>query len=333
MLRKRDQRTGCAKLMLLLLVGLCQLRMEVSYAADGSCAQCLTAAVNEVLGTDEVGCSTTSVDAAAKRARRYSARMRRAMRACSACELPRRHSQLAAQVRVALLARQAATCESCTGADCPPPAEPSDVLRIRCLPRDGVEVLTPVVAAQSDGLHIEAIDASQSGEVGMMSPAFPNVSFWSGSSSLSEQFVRPLPVGPARVWCIHGPIQQPPELSGQALFTVVDPGSVFVPYRLECGSAAITDLGVSFGFRDSAPTASAAIEGALSGIRPDDVVEQAGYLLMDPEWPYLKGRVVRDGRVIAELDLSRVDGQFGVGGSASACADSGIARRPGEPFP
>jgi hypothetical protein len=246
--------------------------------------------------------------------------------------------------RDALDAIEARLCVTCPAEGCATPGE-SDVLRVLCLPDDRVEVLTPVVVAQPDGIHIEALAPPPYGEIGVRSSAAPERTSWSGSSGLDAPFVRPIPEGDAYVWCIRGPQQAEPDVSLQGRFTVVDPADVFVPYSLECASAGQMDLdvlgeridsleGVDLTVLASPASVEDAVRDAVVGILPTDTVERAGYVRYVPgdfDWPYLDARIVRDGRVIGRFDIygGSCDGQrngyfawFGY-----VCTDSGISVR------
>jgi hypothetical protein len=300
-------------------------------AMTSSCASCILGEADLILSASEVSpCSADYLEVMTSRASRRARKLRRAMRPCQTelhCVLPRQRRQVVKLVRAELANRQGAVCGGCTGDACPPSGTPSDVLRIRCLPNDHVEVLTPVVAAQPEGLRIEAEYPPPAGEVGVLSVARPNVSYWSGSSGLELPFVRPLPEGEARVWCIRGPYQFIPEdESKQGSFVVIDPDDVFLPYQLECGAAGERSLG--FIFTTSFATLNEAARGILSGLQEGDIVELAGYVNGDPEWPWLNARVLRDGRVVAQLDVMAREGWAYWIHGGSVCDDSGILVRP-----
>jgi hypothetical protein len=201
------------------------------------------------------------------------------------------------------------------------PAGVSGVLRIRCLPDDHVEVLTPVVAAQMDGLHVEALDPPPDGEVGLRSVAISGESWWSGSSGIEDEFKRPVPEGEGSVWCIRGPYQV--ESPWQDAFTVVDPFDWVVPYVLGCAKDEQRYLEVDLPLVP-ADSVEEAIRRDVSGVLVTDTVEQAGYVPGDAEWPWLVGRVVRSGRVVAAIQVDGRDGWKYRAMSGSYCADSGI---------
>lgn len=310
---------------------ICWTRPAPLQAMTSSCASCILGEADLILAASEVStCSADYLEVMTSRASRRARKLRRAMRPCQTelhCVLPKQRRQVVELVRAELANRQGAVCGQCTGDACPPSGAPSDVLRVRCLPNDHVEILTPVVAAQPEGLRIEAEDSPPAGEVGVLSVAHPNVSYWSGSSGLDLPFVRPLSEGEARVWCIQGPYQSIPDESKQGSFVVIDPDDVFLSYQLECGAAGERSLG--YIFANPFATLDEAARGTLSGLREADVVQLAGYVNGDPEWPWLNARVVRDGRVVAHLDVdARESWAYGIDGG-SVCDDSGILVRPG----
>lgn len=291
------------------------------FAASPACVRCATWAINRGLHANGV------VDCDAGLPRALATRLERAMQRCrvrSGCTETSAADAMASVER-GVAAIEAGLCgtPACEGDGC---STPSDVLRIRCLPDDRVEVLTPVVAAGRGGVYVEALDAPPDGEVGMRALAIPNVEYWSGSSTLAEPFVRPLHTGEARVWCIRGPFQQHDPSTDEGAFTLVDTAGVFVPYALDCASGQQRDL-FDDGFDlERSPSVEAAVRAFLDGIRPDDVVERAGYT-RDGEWPYLTGRIVRGDRVVAAVDVDGREGwKFGAD-HAVVCADAGFSVR------
>ena len=226
-------------------------------------------------------------------------------------------------------------------------SEVPDVLRFRCDP-SGIEVLTPVVAAQPDGLHVDAeVVGLDDAEIGLMSTRLPGRSWWSGSSGAKGEFVRPVPVGEVRFVCEPGPQQgsggvdgevigdgAPSDLSTDpgafdATFELVDPHGYFVDHILTCperdeGSGSHGPAG-GRGW----PTIEEAMRANIDGILDADRIEQAGYPGGD-EWPYLEARVVRGDEVIATAGIDgRAGWRYGVHG-ISVCTGSGlaIAERP-----
>jgi hypothetical protein len=205
-------------------------------------------------------------------------------------------------------------------------AEPSvsDVLRIRC-DAQSIEVLTPVVAAQPDGLHVDADVAGLADPgVGLKSKSDPNAAYYSGSDGVDGVFVRQLPLGEATVFCESGPIHSdgPEGLSGS--FTIVDPNGVFTDYQLSCADGE----GVG-GSPDGVPTARSpeeAITLQVDGTRSSDVIERAGYPKPGAQGPIY--RLTRDGKIIGWFLLLKFPDQEGRDryfvGYGTVCPGSGL---------
>jgi hypothetical protein len=207
----------------------------------------------------------------------------------------------------------------------------SDVLRVRC-DADSIEVLTPVVAAQADGLHVVATVSELSDpEIRLRSSVEPSyLQHWSGSSGVEGEFVRELAIGGATVHCESGPYQGDGPEDLTAPFTLVDPEGVFVEYRLACSNE------VHFGppqvdewMNDGPPSESLDLDNPeelvrdmVSGILPDDIVERAGYVGGSPERPFV--RVVRDGEIAGFFWLSRAGGRAHIS-LGRACVESGLS--------
>jgi hypothetical protein len=183
----------------------------------------------------------------------------------------------------------------------------SDVLRIRC-DAQSIEVLTPVVAAQPDGLHVDAdVTGLTDPIVGLRSKSDPNSTYYSGSDGVDGVFVRQLPLGEATVFCESGPSEGdgPEDLSGS--FTIVDPNGVFTDYQLSCADGE----GVG-GSPDGIPTARSpeeAITSQVDGTRSSDVIERAGYPKPGQQGPIY--RLTRDGKIIGWFLLHKFPDQEG----------------------
>lgn len=205
----------------------------------------------------------------------------------------------------------------------------SDVLRVTC-DADSIEVLTPVVAAQADGLHVLATVTELSHpEIRLRSSADSSVEYWSGSSGVDGEFVRGLAVGDATVHCESGPHQSDGPEDLTAPFTLVDPEGVFIPYQLACAK---DEMFVPLEGQDEWPPSfppslsldrpEEVVRAQVSGIQDDDVVERAGYTGVMDEQPIV--RLVRNGEVIGKFWLSE-SGAFGAHVAiAQVCPDSGL---------
>lgn len=206
------------------------------------------------------------------------------------------------------------------------PAATSDVLRVRCGP-EGIDVLTPIVTAQADGLHVVPIDVPPGWSMAVTSSGDENVVMLSGSDGVDNSFVRPLPPGDAVVMCgVRGILDSEPERfqDSGVPFRLVDPSGYFMPYGPQCNDS---DL-VPFYRRMDGVDSDAAdrIRNDIPGVRALDIVERAGYRV-DNGGRYW-WRVVREGSVVAGLQVGPQGGGVIHGW---VCGSSGID--PGGPSP
>jgi hypothetical protein len=202
---------------------------------------------------------------------------------------------------------------------------PAAALRVRCTP-DGAEVLTPVVAAQVDGLHIVPVDTPNDWEIFLFPESEPQRAYAAGSDDTDDEFVRPVSPGGASIACIDQETYSTADMarakSHAASFLLTDPGGFFTPYQPECAlseqrSVTLYPDGVVI------DDASAVIR-TITGVREDDIVELAGY---DWEWGSAhEWRIVRGGTIVANLSVGN---QGGGHISGSACVDSGIVGEDG----
>jgi hypothetical protein len=199
--------------------------------------------------------------------------------------------------------------------------EPASALQVRCTER-GLEVLTPVVAAQPDGLHVDPqVSGLTDPEISLRSLVEHGHEWWSGSSGVNGTFVRTVPVGEAVVHCESGPHQGDGPERFEATFEIVDPSGVYVEARLACDPRDHVYLQPDR-LNLQARSLDAAVRDGVEGISASDIVEQAGYLESDSPW--LVARVVREGRVIAALDVDgRGPWRFRVMGGRT-CPDADV---------
>jgi hypothetical protein len=304
---------------ILIIVGIAMLVVRPVSAEDETCTVCRVAAVKRALRTNgTIDCAQGIRGTVADRVRRMLANCEQ-RHGCGSHE-----SAVLAAIDDGVAAVEARICAPAPMPTATPTActEEGCALRIRCLPDDQIEVLTPIVIAQPDGLHVEVLDPPPDAQVGLQALAYPEVSWWSGSSELSAPFIRPVPEGEAEVWCIVQPYQTIPDPSRRGSFTIIDPAEVFRSYGLECGASAEQHL--DFGYGDASPSMDAAVREVLPGVLVTDTVEQAGYIPGDPEWPWLVARVVRAGSVIGRVDIDGREGWRYQATHARVCADSGL---------
>lgn len=181
--------------------------------------------------------------------------------------------------------------------------EAAPALKVRCGPHR-TEVLTPVVAAQADGLHVDPSEVPEGWSVFVRQETPPRLSYVD-EQRVGEEIVIPAHVGPVSVYCDGSGRLSAEELaSGSASFRLVDPAGVFTAYGPECADLAEVELA---GVDGVDPTdAGDRIRAALPGVLDTDVVEEAAYGidLGSHRW----WRIVRSGRIVAALIVGRQGG-------------------------
>jgi hypothetical protein len=186
------------------------------------------------------------------------------------------------------------------GSEDPPP-----VAELVC-GSDGPELLTPVVRAQRDGVHVRVRNENDreaefdyevtSGDTG-------------GGGSLAppgtSMHVVPFAAETVSIGCT-------PEALDRVELRVIDPGDELKGAEPECSdlrSAHFTGVG-----REPVVVARRYLRNR--GLRPGDVVEPA--VSIAGEFPVV--RVVRDGKVVAKLIFDASEGRH-LGGTVEMCAD------------
>jgi len=198
-------------------------------------------------------------------------------------------------------------------------------LRVRC-GEEGAQVLTPVVTTQSDGLHVEPVDAPPGTVIGLLSSSSSlGINWWSGREGVDDDFVRQVPAGEASVVCVtegtySGQTTEMLEAASRP-FLLIDAEGFFTPYDPECESVEEIEASAAPGVDPA--DASDRIRSSLRGIQATDVVETAGY---EADWGHRRWwRVVREGVVVAGL----IVGEQGRGVIHGwACRSSGIEGDP-----
>jgi hypothetical protein len=202
------------------------------------------------------------------------------------------------------------------------------VLRVTCGADGHPNIQTPVVQAQSDGLHVLVDNQAGAEAIIVRQPSRPDVSWSSGSNGLDDEFPMPVPPGRSFVSCF-GPGPSPaPSLGAslqqnEAAFEVVDPNGYWSSTDLVCPAGERREFTVSTGVNVS-PRMSA-VEAATTlvpGVRPTDVVELADYgYLGFPRSGAI--RVIRGGRIVAWTLPNTGTGTWSFDGYA--CPGSGIS--------
>jgi hypothetical protein len=203
-----------------------------------------------------------------------------------------------------------------TGIDSPP-----DVARVVC-DEGGTEVLTPVVAAQSDGLHL--VFENQSGAKAFdLHPVNSKrgVSVGGALESSGETTSRGFSLDPGEVQVACLPTMNDSYLEQPtATLTIEDPDGLWIPVDPACTGATIDSSGtIGDVYGLSNDQLESAIRQALTGILESDEVLKPGY----PETGFKALTLVvrRGGVIVANVWVAG-------GLHLSACEDSGIAVAP-----
>jgi hypothetical protein len=203
----------------------------------------------------------------------------------------------------------------------------ADVLRIRC-GNAGADVLTPVVAAQPDGVHLRIEEARPLDAVEFANAAKPDDSF--GGPVRDGSGVWPIEPGSFFVECLESLAETYQGLE-TARFDVVDPNAYWVPGTPECArdDSMLRVHAYDGGGADYVDD-EAAIRGILHSVQPSDEVRIPFY----PEGggsKDLRYVVVRDGLVVAYVFVGLTDEEDPQGAgltevTGEACGSSGIAQ-------
>lgn len=193
--------------------------------------------------------------------------------------------------------------------------EAPETARIVC-GRDGTRVLTPVVKARSDGVHL-VIDNRLDAEAGY-SFEDPAGGGEGGSAPRGgSKHVVGYPPGEARVGCEKPPVDGVG--TDYQTFRVVDPEGFYKPVELQCQGGMAVGGGPQYAAgaegKEGDPVEMVR-RGLSNRLREGDTVELAGY----PESQDRRiVRVVRDGRVVATVAFFRDSGGW-LEDSTSSCA-------------
>jgi hypothetical protein len=149
--------------------------------------------------------------------------------------------------------------------------EPSDVLKVRCADRE-TTVLTPVVAAQGDGVRVVVEPVGPPAQIQFRQVGITGTF---GGSIDADGASHPWPIapGPTEVQC--GP--DPSGFEEAATFEVVDPAGHWAEPVLSCGDAGGTEVVGYDGGAAEWVDEPAAIRGILRGVLPDDRVMRPLY--------------------------------------------------------
>jgi hypothetical protein len=197
----------------------------------------------------------------------------------------------------------------------PPSVEPvaAGVAELTC---DGstTTALTPVVAAQPDGVHVRVTNTSS------LDLSLQIEGIGGDNAPVGEhESVLPLAPGEVRLRCVD-PASDAGSPGEYVTVEVVDPAGLYVSPELECTSV----VGMTpeypegwMGYRGDPVEAARVL---LTGLLESDVVERAGY----PQSSEPIVRIVREGAVVGRVHL-REDGQGGwLLDTLERCDDPGI---------
>lgn len=195
-------------------------------------------------------------------------------------------------------------------------AAPADIGRVVC-DAEGTRVETPTVRARPDGVHLVVVN--RLGFDSGFSMAFSDGAGIGENAPQGESaHVVTAPPGPVEIGCYLDP-QAIGETQSQP-FEVVDPDAVYRSTELDCDSRATMNV-------DYAPDAPGQQGDPVDvarewlekgyGLTGDDVVESGGY----PEAKPPIARLLRDGRVLATLELLRAANDGWLVSTATTCGD------------
>jgi hypothetical protein len=209
------------------------------------------------------------------------------------------------------------------------------VAHVRC-DQDQTTVLTPLVAVQADGLHIQVENDGRSTSIDVFAG---DGGVYGHELGDDTDVVLEAPVAQAMIACDR---EEPGEdsTSGDELaravpITLVDPDGLWTSDLLVCGDRKFPDRPEFRAWADGNPVDTdlgAVIRRTIGGVLPSDVLERAGY----EQSAYPTWRVVRDGQVVALIPVRKVTETVAFG-PLQVCADSGIGDGPaagmrGTPF-
>jgi hypothetical protein len=178
-------------------------------------------------------------------------------------------------------------------------------VEIVCTEDGGTRLWTPVVEVQLDGVHLD-IDNRAGGQVSI--DGFP----LDVANGRHKEVVR-TPPGRMKVAC--NPFSQHKGSKKPVKYDLelVDPEDHWSSTELECETDAVV-VTTSYApepIGDEDP--AGAVEEMVKGLKPDDVVEPAGYLQADV--PTV--RIVRDSKVIGVIGFAETDDGLGIEGTST----------------
>jgi hypothetical protein len=193
------------------------------------------------------------------------------------------------------------------------------VALLRCN-QDGVTTTTPVVQLQPDGLHL-LIDSAVSR---------PAINISSGGRSVTivpaadAQYpfgdVVSFPPGDAAIAC--GPSEE--QLTRPVSVRLVDTLAVYHDDTLACDYARVVETANLPSFDSRKQSVAAGLRSVVPGLLSSDDISYAEYRL--GEWGGSRYRIIRDGMVVATVDVASLDDTTVVG-PLYACPGTGIGQQ------
>jgi hypothetical protein len=202
----------------------------------------------------------------------------------------------------------------------PSPEVVPDVAQVSC-DASATKLLTPVVAAQADGVHIR-VDNSSAEDLDLEFKGLGGTGVSPGTSRVVWS-LRPGTVG---LRCLR-PTVDPDTVGGYVPLRVEDPQHLWVSPDLDCSGGSQVGSGAAFppGMTGEKGDPVDIARRTATGLLASDVAEYAGY----PKADERQVRVVRDGAIVAVFRFMP-DGQGGwLEDSFEACGDARLGSRSG----
>jgi hypothetical protein len=181
-------------------------------------------------------------------------------------------------------------------------ADVPDIAEVVCT-EDGVRVDTPTVSVQPDGLHMHVTGDGLPAKVVDLYPSGRGsitLEFGEQSNGLDSRTALVAPPGLAEVSCRDA--GEPRTRDGAAAIEILDPGAIWNHEAMSCPGDDVRNSG-GFWFYDSVNAMASGIARSVPGILPSDEISYGAY----PSMAFARWRVVRDGAVVATMDLSTYD--------------------------
>ncbi len=194
------------------------------------------------------------------------------------------------------------------------PTAAPDLARVVCGTDQMTSLATPVVRPRSDGVHIETTNATSTDR----SIDVEEVGGGNAPIGVSETVWQVGP-GTTRVRCFDGRADAGADV-GWVSLTVIDPVGLYRSAELDCSSSTLGTLDYGAGAPGQQGDPVALTKALVTGLRPADVVETAGY----PEATERLVRIVREGAVVAWFGWTEAENGGWLLDTESLCGGTGI---------